>query len=372
MDPIIREIYGAPAQDMVLRIVKDAAYVGTNVYLAGINEIRTSSIGHWQLMTHEIIHAFHGHTHFENNQFWRFDSQLMGFEEGFAQAVSFLCMNRYAELYPDDPKLFDPNKGYKSAFYQPTTFADYDFRNHSHLATGNFWSAAGAMGLAIERYDMAASAFLKFYIENNNFFKEYNQRYYDRLNSNNSVTPSRPLLVELTQEVQATVEGQNTTEWINKQHVLTCDYIFGDKIRVHSFLLTHFSEFAYRNTFYHYKTFDTGSDWYFIDSNGNTIQHSYNGRRGIYQIRRVIDNAPVDAGDFHPIPSENPPVVNAYGRGTVHMMTNPNSTQLIPNEIGSHFKKTNVSQALELFKICLLYTSPSPRDKRQSRMPSSA
>ena len=25
-----------------------------------------------------------------------------------------------------------------------------------------------------------------------------------------------------------------------------------------------------------------------------------------------------------------------------------------------------------LFKFCLLYTSPSPRDKRQSRMPSSA
>ena len=25
-----------------------------------------------------------------------------------------------------------------------------------------------------------------------------------------------------------------------------------------------------------------------------------------------------------------------------------------------------------LFQICLLYTSPSPRDKRQSRMPSSA
>ena len=26
----------------------------------------------------------------------------------------------------------------------------------------------------------------------------------------------------------------------------------------------------------------------------------------------------------------------------------------------------------ELCKVCLLYTSPSPRDKRQSRMPSSA
>ena len=29
----------------------------------------------------------------------------------------------------------------------------------------------------------------------------------------------------------------------------------------------------------------------------------------------------------------------------------------------------NINKA---FKICLLYTSPSPRDKRQSRMPSSA
>ena len=28
--------------------------------------------------------------------------------------------------------------------------------------------------------------------------------------------------------------------------------------------------------------------------------------------------------------------------------------------------------AKEEFQICLLYTSPSPRDKRQSRMPSSA
>ena len=29
-------------------------------------------------------------------------------------------------------------------------------------------------------------------------------------------------------------------------------------------------------------------------------------------------------------------------------------------------------KSLEIFKSCLLYTSPSPRDKRQSRMPSSA
>ena len=39
-----------------------------------------------------------------------------------------------------------------------------------------------------------------------------------------------------------------------------------------------------------------------------------------------------------------------------------------------NFVKVNVDQASELASKynCLLYTSPSPRDKRQSRMPSSA
>ena len=32
----------------------------------------------------------------------------------------------------------------------------------------------------------------------------------------------------------------------------------------------------------------------------------------------------------------------------------------------------NVAKVWATFKNCLLYTSPSPRDKRQSRMPSSA
>ena len=35
-------------------------------------------------------------------------------------------------------------------------------------------------------------------------------------------------------------------------------------------------------------------------------------------------------------------------------------------------KKLGLSDGPELDKACLLYTSPSPRDKRQSRMPSSA
>ena len=36
------------------------------------------------------------------------------------------------------------------------------------------------------------------------------------------------------------------------------------------------------------------------------------------------------------------------------------------------YQRSEISEMYEPFKDCLLYTSPSPRDKRQSRMPSSA
>ena len=53
-----------------------------------------------------------------------------------------------------------------------------------------------------------------------------------------------------------------------------------------------------------------------------------------------------------------------------------NSFLINPNQ--KHFSLITASDILLLktgedpFKFCLLYTSPSPRDKRQSRMPSSA
>ena len=48
--------------------------------------------------------------------------------------------------------------------------------------------------------------------------------------------------------------------------------------------------------------------------------------------------------------------------------------KLVEGGIQAETKQTieNIKAVLEQHKFCLLYTSPSPRDKRQSRMPSSA
>ena len=44
----------------------------------------------------------------------------------------------------------------------------------------------------------------------------------------------------------------------------------------------------------------------------------------------------------------------------------------VKSAIGRQGNQRKTLIGLGLNKICLLYTSPSPRDKRQSRMPSSA
>ena len=44
----------------------------------------------------------------------------------------------------------------------------------------------------------------------------------------------------------------------------------------------------------------------------------------------------------------------------------------IRKTLNDEFKYDNVMQIPGVTKVCLLYTSPSPRDQRGSRMPSSA
>ena len=76
-------------------------------------------------------------------------------------------------------------------------------------------------------------------------------------------------------------------------------------------------------------------------------------------------------------PSKTIEVVTHAGNGggtdvTTRMMMLRARRELKTDMVIVNKKGGGGASALEYYKTCLLYTSPSPRDKRQSRMPSSA
>ena len=66
---------------------------------------------------------------------------------------------------------------------------------------------------------------------------------------------------------------------------------------------------------------------------------------------------------------DNTNLENDYKKNDVKINTDELSKSEIPSEVERIITDAEKS---EVYNNCLLYTSPSPRDKRQSRMPSSA
>ena len=70
----------------------------------------------------------------------------------------------------------------------------------------------------------------------------------------------------------------------------------------------------------------------------------------------------------------NPSIIAKSGRDFKEVIAE--ICKLTPGHVSAEVVATDADNMIKegriLRKICLLYTSPSPRDKRQSRMPSSA
>ena len=61
--------------------------------------------------------------------------------------------------------------------------------------------------------------------------------------------------------------------------------------------------------------------------------------------------------------------IHTESNSKIGVITRPDSEE---NKLFELYSCYLLDQGIKVPKVCLLYTSPSPRDKRQSRMPSSA
>ena len=86
------------------------------------------------------------------------------------------------------------------------------------------------------------------------------------------------------------------------------------------------------------------------------------GADDIYEWKKTEKSKKNDIDPFDPNPNNSNEIVNASGTSQIKSIAVCNA------KTGERLKDARVA----ILKACLLYTSPSPRDKRQSRMPSSA
>jgi len=52
-------------------------------------------------MIHELIHAYRDNVGLSSNSEWHYEPELNGFEEGMAEAVALIVMDKFIGLYPN-------------------------------------------------------------------------------------------------------------------------------------------------------------------------------------------------------------------------------------------------------------------------------
>ena len=311
MLPILTDLYGPPSSTYSVTLVRDLRYTSSAIFFPSSDAIHMGDTATYQLLTHEMVHAWRRDRILSGGSLWQYEPTLSGFEEGFAQAVSYQAMTRFAALHP--------TFGLSQKIYQSGNEWDYDFQNIPELRTRDFWSDTGGTLLFWVRYEMAAAAISKIEAEHPGFHKAFNTEYYSRLNANPSLTSSRALIKQIIQAVAPTIEGRTASQWIDEQQIFDCADHPGKK----TWLFTqHYpaSEYFVFNRTYVYETFSNGSDWAYPNGSGGWIYYSLNGSSGTATLRTNDGNV-VWQNNLLITPVDNPPVFYGYGSDQVNLTT---------------------------------------------------
>ena len=277
MIPIIKDIYGPPALTNTVTLVKNLFYSGSNIFFPGQNEIHMSDVIIPQLLTHELVHAFRDNVILSSDANWNYHPKLSGFEEAFAQGVSYEAMNKYIEMYPNDMVVDS------TYLFGSSVDWDYDFQNTPNITTEDYWSDAGGTGIFWIRYELGAAALKKLYIEDVDISKKFNFEYYSRLNTNHTTTNSRNLIIDIFISVIAQVEGISIVEWIDRQRIFDCQIVTGKKIWLWTQHYPGWQEYLIFQRVLYYETFSNGSEWAYWDGN-QWVYHQLNGSQGMGKV----------------------------------------------------------------------------------------
>jgi hypothetical protein len=210
-------IYGRPAFDLDVKVILDTDLhiIQGGVYDAARNEIRMANLSGTLaedtfILMILTLYAFHD------------DAALFYdvWEEGFAGAAATAIQTTPGVMTGYNP--IDPGPFYATSVYEP--------QNQRDLGGPTFYPTSGFRGMLAFRIAMARSVWFKTYIEDNDFFANFNRTYYD--NFADGLAGDVPRLRTLASQVLPRVEGMPFQEWFQRQQILDTSERLGPKLFV--------------------------------------------------------------------------------------------------------------------------------------------
>lgn len=355
MRPILNAEYGYPSRTIDVVIRKENNYGPQYDDIDNVIQVPENRIlvnREWHLLTHELAHAWRDNVTVTSTPTWNYDPLNSGFEEGFAQTAANDCMNEYILAYPNDYDLSGTSSiKNKEYIYNSTRAWDYDLHDQTALSTGAFYTGwALNRGLELTRYEVSAAALKKIDIENDDFYKDFNNTYYATLNANQSTPVSRTMISNVIATVAPQIEGKPAAQWLNDQEIFDCQYTSGRKIFNLTLPVFGNNSFFMENRYFYYETFSTGMDY--LQSGGTTTWNHLNGTTG---TGRIYDHAGNLKKSFSPVLSNQS---NGYGSYSVSLYN------YATNTTGSNYLYWGEPVTLGLYKIQMTFGSTTKTDYR--------
>ena len=219
--PKARMVYGPPAFSANVTIIKDATVTALQggVYDVTRNEIHLAPLSGNQdedtfVLLLLVLQAFHGNASFF------YDAWEQGFAGAAATAIQLSVAPNFSPAMP-------------GPFY---CLSVYEAENQPELGNSTFYPASGFTGMLVWRIAMARAAWLKCWIEDPNFFVNFNQAYYAQFAD--TLPGDAPALTDIGAQVLPTVEGLPFAVWYQKQYVLDTSVSVGSKLYTWNIPLT--------------------------------------------------------------------------------------------------------------------------------------
>ncbi len=154
--------------------------------------------------------------------------------QGIARAAATIAAQDFnASNFFNSISGLDPVDAVPGFYYTPY----YDLLNQPALGNPVFLPDAlkaqpvgGLAGMFVPRLQMASTVFTKCYIEDPNFFIKFNNRYYDAVTADGTVSMDTGRLRDLAAGVLPNVEGQPFVNWYMQQYIFDTSITPGPKL----------------------------------------------------------------------------------------------------------------------------------------------